>query len=369
MPLRTLARCIAFYIPAFYAFPENDRWWGSGFTEWDLVKGARPLFPGHEQPRAPHASLGYYDPRDPDVRKRQACLAAEYGIEGFCYWHMWFGEGKMLLHETAEHILKTGVPEMPFCLAWANETWTRRWARSRTRGEVLIEQTYPGEEDHHLHFSYLLPFFRDHRYIQIDGKPLFVIYRPFDIPHREATIKLWQAFARDAGLRGIFFVGMITREREISRLQDLDGYTRKQPPEAFRRYGMGTVQGALRGDILSGLRCAQGLLRRPQVFSQRDFIRYARHRKIAEREFPQILTNWDDTPRQGRLGTVIFGTGSDLLHKTLGHAVRSVQSRPQDRRLIFLKSWNEWGEGNYVEPDDVYGFSLLQTIRDTLISS
>jgi hypothetical protein len=368
MALRTLARCIAFYVPAFYRFPENDRWWGSGFTEWDLVKGARPLFPGHEQPRAPHPNLDYYDPRDPDVRRRQACLAAQYGIEGFCYWHMWFGEGKVLLHETAEDILKTGVPEMPFCLAWANETWTRRWARFRTRGEVLIEQSYPGEEDHHLHFSYLLPFFRDQRYIRVEGKPLFVIYRPFDIPHRELTVQLWQTLARDAGLPGIFFVGMVTREHEISRLQDLDGYTRKQPPEAFLRYGMGTVQSALRGDILPALRCAQGLLRRPQVFSHRDFIRYARHRNITEREFPQILTNWDDTPRQARLGTVIFGTGSDLLLKNLAHAVRSVQSRLQDRRLIFLKSWNEWGEGNYVEPDDVHGFSLLQTIRDTLIS-
>ncbi len=369
MALRTLVRCLAFYVPAFYRFPENDRWWGHGFTEWDLVKSARPLFDGHDQPRTPHGILGYYDPREAEVRKRQACLAMEHGIEGFCYWHMWFGDGKMLLNETAENILKTGVPEMPFCLAWANETWTRRWARSRTRGDVLIEQTYPGEKDHRLHFSYLLPFFRDHRYVRVEGKPLFLIYRPFDIPHGEATVTLWQTLARNAGLPGIFFVGMVKRERETSRLQDLDGYTRKQPPEAFLRYGTGTVKTALRGDILPALRCARGLLRRPQVFSQGDFARYSRHRNIDDCEFPQVLTNWDDTPRQNHRGTVIVGAGSDFLRKNLGHAVRSVQSRAQDRRLIFLKSWNEWGEGNFVEPDHVHGFSLLQTIRDILISS
>jgi len=363
----TLARCIAFYVPTYYPFPENDRWWGTGFTEWALVKGAQPLFVGHEQPRIPDPILGYYDPREPEVRKRQARLAMEHGIEAFCYWHIWFGGGKMLLHETAEDILKTGVPEMPYCLAWANQTWTRRWARSGTHGEVLVEQTYQGMEDHHSHFAYLLPFFRDHRYVRVEGKPLFVIYRPFDIPDRHAVVKLWQTLARDAGLPGMFFVGMARREREISRLQDLDGYTRKQPPEEFVRYGMGTIRRAARADILPLLRCARGLLGRPQIFSQSDVVRYARHRKIEEREFPQALTNWDDTPRQGRRGTVIRCTRSYLLRENLAHAVRSLQSRVPERRLVFLKSWNEWGEGNYVEPDNVHGLSPLQTIRDILV--
>lgn len=199
------------------------------------------------------------------------------------------------------------------------------------------------------------------------GKPLFVIYRPFDIPGRHAAVKLWQSLARDAGLRGIFFVGMVTRDRDISRLEDLDGFTRKQPPEAFRRYGMGMLRRAIKGDILPLVRCARGLAGRPQVFSQSDFIRLSQHRKIEDREYPQVLTNWDDTPRQGSRGTVIFGNGTDFLLRNLDRAVRSVQSRAPQRRIVFLKSWNEWGEGNYVEPDNVHGFSALQTIRDILM--
>jgi hypothetical protein len=362
MQRHTLARCMAFYVPAFYPFPENDRWWGPGFTEWMLVQGARPLFAGHRQPRIPDPLLGYYDPRETEVRKRQACLAVEHGIEAFCYWHNWFA-GKTLLHETVEDVLKTGVPEMPYCLAWANQTWTRTWARSRTLGEVLIEQTYPGTKDHRSHFEYLLPFFHDDRYVRVEGKPLFVIYRPSDIPDAGGAVELWQSLARKAGLPGIFFVGMARGRRPA-----LDGYTRKQPPEQFLQYGMGTVRKGVRGDLRPILQCVRSILGRPQVFSQNDFVLYAGHRRLQEQEFPQVLANWDDTPRQGRRGTVIAGAGSDLLRENLAHAVRSLQSRPFERRLLFLKSWNEWGEGNYVEPDNVHGLSSLQTIRDILVT-
>jgi hypothetical protein len=315
----------------------------------------------------PDPFLGYYDPRQPEVRKRQAQLATEHGIEAFCYWHMWFGGGRMLIHDTVEDVLRTGVPEMSYCLAWANQTWTRTWARWGSRGGVLLEQTYPGLEDHRSHFEYLLRFFLDHRYMRVDGRPVFVIYRPFDIPDRHAFLKLWQNLARDAGLPGVFFVGTITSQSLRSRLPDFDGYTRNQPPEQLVRYGIGTLSRAARADVLPLLRCGRGLLAKPQVFSDTDILRYAPLRKFEDREFPQILTSWDDTPRQGRRGTVLTGRGSDLLHKNVAHAVQSLRSRPLDQRLLFLTSWNEWGEGNYLEPDTLRGVSSLETIRNVVV--
>jgi Glycosyltransferase WbsX len=196
------ARLIAFYLPQFHPTPENDEWWGAGFTEWTNVARARPLFPGHYQPRLP-ADLGFYDLRVPEVRAAQAQLARNAGIEGFCYWHYWFA-GRRMLDRPFNEVLASGEPDFPFCLAWANDSWRSHWYGSEKR--TLIDQTYPGRADHERHFHALLPAFHDPRYIRVHDRPLFTIFRPENLPDSGEFIELWQDLAARNGLKGIHFV-------------------------------------------------------------------------------------------------------------------------------------------------------------------
>ncbi|MSL46583.1 lipopolysaccharide biosynthesis protein, partial [Escherichia coli] len=203
------ARVIAFYLPQFHPTPENDKWWGKGFTEWTNVGKAKPLFKGHYQPRVP-ADLGYYDLRMPEIREAQAEMAREAGIEGFCYWHYWFGNGRQILESPFNEVLTSGKPDFPFCLGWANESWTNKsWEAGthKVKETILLEQIY-NKTDHEKHFMALLSAFRDKRYITVDGKPLFLIFKPLNIPDVTSFITLWQNMAKENGLKGIYFVGI-----------------------------------------------------------------------------------------------------------------------------------------------------------------
>ena len=200
-------RVIAFYLPQFHPIPENDLWWEPGFTEWTNVTRARRMFPGHYQPRLP-GELGFYDLRLPETREAQAKLAAQYGVSAFCYWHYWFGGGRRLLERPFDEVLQSGSPDFPFCLGWANQTWSGIWHGAPNR--ILIEQTYPdspGENDYRAHFETVLPAFMDPRYLRIDGRPLFLVYDPTDLPEPQRFLDLWRSWAADEGLPGIFFVG------------------------------------------------------------------------------------------------------------------------------------------------------------------
>ena len=215
------ARVIAYYLPQFHPVKENDRFWGKGFTEWTNVAKAKPLFRGHYQPRIP-ADLGFYDLRLPEVREQQAELAREAGIEGFCYWHYWFGNGKMLLQRPFEEVLSSGKPDFPFCLCWANHSWsTKTWDKdsSKTKNSIIAEQLYPGDEDYIAHFNYCLPAFKDHRYITIEGKPVFGIYEPFFLPDAKHFMNIWRELAIENGLKGIYFYA-ITRSANFNRFNE-----------------------------------------------------------------------------------------------------------------------------------------------------
>ena len=206
----TKARVIAFYLPQFHPIKENDEWWGKGFTEWTNVGKAKPLFKGHYQPRVP-ADLGYYDLRMPEVREAQADMAREAGIEGFMYWHYWFGNGKQILERPFNEVLSSGKPDFPFCLGWANHSWTRRTWNSdaqKHKNLDLMIQEYPGDEDIVQHFDNVLPAFKDKRYIAVDGKPMFLIYDPEALPDAKHFINIWQNLAKKNGLSGIHFVGL-----------------------------------------------------------------------------------------------------------------------------------------------------------------
>ena len=209
------ARIIAFHLPQFHPTPENDEWWGKGFTEWTNVAKAKPLYHGHYQPHIP-ADLGFYDLRLPEARHAQADLAREYGIEGFCYYHYWFG-GRRILERPVNEILASGEPDFPFCLCWANHSWNNIWQGVADR--TLIEQTYPGMEDHRQHFEWLLKAFVDARYIKVNGKPMFLIYNPSDIPEIKSVMEYWRELAQQAGLKGLHLVGVNSRIGRVDPAQ------------------------------------------------------------------------------------------------------------------------------------------------------
>ena len=207
------ARVLAYYLPQYHPIPENDEWWGKGHTDWKNVGKSKPLFPGHYQPHVP-TDLGYYDLRVPETRQEQADLAEKYGIEGFVYWHYWFGNGKRILERPFNEVLNSGKPDFPFALAWANETWSSTM-HGLCKGKKLFEQSYPGVEDYHAHFMSILPAFKDHRYILCEDKPIFMIYLPESVPDMKFFIDYWQELALQNGLKGIYFIAF-----SISRYEE-----------------------------------------------------------------------------------------------------------------------------------------------------
>lgn len=351
------ARIITFYLPQFHPIPENDRWWGKGFTEWTNVGKAKRYFPGHYQPRVP-ADLGYYDLRVPETRQAQADLAKAYGIEGFCYWHYWFGNGKRLLERPFKEVLSSGSPDFPFCLAWANETW-KGFAHGLTNRNILIEQLYPGEADYIAHFNEVLPAFKDKRYITVDGKPLFMIYKPLADPEVKVFIETWRRLAVGNGLPGIYFVGQYN-DYNIS-------------VEEIRSTGVDAVNTirlnacAIKRSCLSKIydKLSRTIRRMPVVFSYKKASRYFLYPKIDAQElvFPSIIPGWDHTPRSGNEGLVLHHSTPDLFETHVRKAIDLVAHKEPEHRIVFLKSWNEWAEGNYMEPDQKWGHQYLQALH------
>ena len=354
------ARVIAFYLPQFHPIPENDDWWGKGFTEWTNVARARPLFRGHQQPRLP-ADLGFYDLRVPEVRAAQAKMAAESGVEGFCYWHYWFN-GRRLLERPFNEVLNSGEPNFPFCLGWANESWTGVWNNEPRR--MLIEQTYPGEADDRAHFDYLLQAFMDPRYITVDGKPLLYIYKPLKMPDSKRRLDRWRDWARQAGLKGLYIVGNNQLDFDDAESLGLDG-------AVISTLGIVTDE---RQWINKAKWLYWGMKRRfaiggPRFVQYREAIKHLVPdlSKFKFDAYPSVFPNWDHTPRSGRKGLVLANSTPDLFASHVKKAADEVADRPGDRRLIFLKSWNEWAEGNYIEPDARWGSKYLKALRGEIL--
>lgn len=353
-------RLIAFYLPQFHPIPENDRWWSKGFTEWTNVAKAKPLFPGHHQPNIP-GDLGFYDLRVPEARAAQADLARQYGIEGFCYWHYWFA-GKRLLEAPFQEVLQSGEPDFPFCLGWANQSWTGIWHGQPEK--MLIEQTYPGEKDDISHFYSLLEAFSDKRYIRVDGKPLFVVYMPGLLPDSPRFTNLWNELAIKAGLQGIYFVGIA--DYAWSQTPGFDGYTYHLPGTFINAIPERKLDAVLkkigRYNIDSYLR---GYLKLPRIVRYSTMIRHALSPiQFDARQYPCILPNWDNTPRSGLQGLVLLNSTPELFRVHLREALEMVRHHEHDHRLIFIKSWNEWAEGNYLEPDLRFGNGYLEVIQE-----
>jgi len=357
------ARILAYYLPQFHPILENDEWWGKGFTEWTNVGKAKRYFIGHYQPHVP-ADLGYYDLRVPETRQAQADMARKYGIEGFCYWHYWFGNGKRLLERPFNEVLESGEPDFPFCLAWANETW-KGFAHGLTNRNILIEQIYPGVEDYVAHFNAILPALKDKRYVKIDGKPLFIIYAYYDLPNAKEFIDLWQKLAKENGLSGIYFVA------------HQKTYTRNEQAERQKIMALGFD--AVNFVRLGNYRKNRSFLRKvytyinryvfkiPNVYTYNYAIKYMSEPIDCEiNVFPTIVPNWDHTPRSGNHGTVFTNSTPELFEKHVSDVLEKVKHKDYEHRLVFIKSWNEWAEGNYMEPDLKWGLKYLEVIKNVL---
>lgn len=354
------ARLIAFYLPQFHPIPENDEWWGKGFTEWTNTAKAKPLFKGHYQPHVP-ADLGFYDLRLPEARAAQAELAREYGIEAFCYYHYWFG-GTRLLQRPFEEVLESGQPDFPFCLCWANQTWTGIWHGAPNK--VLIEQTYPGEDDHRRHFDYLLHAFTDKRYLRVDGKPVFVVYNPDELPNSVRVTELWRDLAVRAGLPGLFLIAEHWSPDWNPKDAGFDArICVRLPPRRRTLKAWATWRHPLRK-----LRYWYADWRNLPTIHQYEHVSYylAGERVPGIESYPCVIPNWDNTPRSGPNGMVLHGSTPELFRRQLRSALENVAELPAERRIVFVKSWNEWAEGNHLEPDLRFGRQYLEVLREEL---
>lgn len=349
-------KIIAFYLPQFHPIPENDAWWGKGFTEWTNVTKAKPLFKGHYQPKLP-SDLGFYDLRVPEIRDEQASMARKYGVSAFCYWHYWFGNGKRLLNLPFDEVLKSDQPDFPFCLAWANSSWKGFDYGCNKERNVLIEQHYPGEEDYIAHFNAILPAFKDHRYLTIEGKPVFLVFQPFDLPNPKRFIDLWEQLAHENGLNGIFFIAQTDRAKYIETLIE-KGFNAVNIARLFDAYNHGVSK--FRRRIVSKF----GLLK---MMEYRKAIQYfIGEEEKGENCFPTVYPNWDHSARSGKRALILHDSKPAYFRKLLKRAVDIVKRKRESRRVIFIKSWNEWAEGNYLEPDIKHGFGYLEAIQSVL---
>jgi lipopolysaccharide biosynthesis protein len=360
-------RAIAFYLPQFHPIPENNAWWGAGFTEWTNVTKARPLFRGHYQPHLP-ADLGFYDLRLPEVRQAQVDLAREYGLYGFCYYHYWFA-GKRLLNRPFDEVLASGNPDFPFCLCWANENWTRIWDGGDH--QVLMEQRY-SEEDDLAHIRWLAHAFADLRYIRVENRPLFIIYRAHKLPDIRKTAAIWREECRRLGIGEIFLCRIDTASDMLRPSElGLDAAVEFQPD-----------WGSLGPQLGSRLRLPQFewndlrfFLRRKlfgddiRVFSYRDLVNSMNNRVSSDyRRFPCVTPSWDNSPRRRRGATVFTGSSPKLFQQWLAHNIeRELRSEGADK-LVFINAWNEWAESNHLEPDQRYGHLYLEALREALQS-
>jgi hypothetical protein len=353
-----MVRPIAFYLPQFHPIPENDAQWGEGFTEWTNVKKARPLYPGHYQPFVP-AQLGYYDLRDAAARQAQAHLARQYGIEGFCYWHYWFA-GKRVLDLPFNQVLASGQPDFPFCLCWANHSWTATWVGDTKK--VLMEQTYPGLADFTNHFYALLPAFTDRRYIRVAGKLLFGVFNPRGLETNLFT-NTWRALAQKEGLGDFHFFGMGIRTPEMNRL-GFDAYTSSAPHDLINQLRptfFDKISYKLAGKNFAQLQAKW--LHRPTRYAYSKIVSVAFSKQFEEHEYPVAAPNWDHSPRSKNRAIVFDNPDPKHFGAMLRHYAAALQNRPYQKRILLLKAWNEWAEGNFLEPEARYGLGYLEEIK------
>jgi hypothetical protein len=342
-------KIFAFYLPQYHPIPENDRWWGKGFTEWSRVTRARPQFDDHYQPHLPER-LGFYDLRLPQTRASQAALASSYGIHGFCYYYYSFG-AKTLLERPLAEVLASGQPDFPFCLCWANENWTRRWDGDER--DLLIEQRYGPELDLAL-IDELMPFFLDPRYLRVRGAPVLLVYRPGAIPDPHATIARWRHAARKQGLPDLHLVAALTfgltdpRPIGFDAAVEFPPHGEVLPRDAFAASG-------LRPEFSGAVIDYDAVVDRQMALAPRPY-----------RVYRTAMAGWDNTARLGQRATVFHGATPQSYEEWLRSLVTAARLGHPDHRLVFVNAWNEWAEGAHLEPDRRFGTGYLEATQRAL---
>ncbi|MBW5448501.1 glycosyltransferase [Cohnella sp. CFH 77786] len=347
----TIVKLIAFYLPQFHPIPENDQWWGKGFTEWTNVTKAVPQFVGHYQPRLPD-ELGFYDLRFINVMKRQAELARQYGVYGFCFYHYWFS-GKRLLERPVDQLLEHPEIDLPFCLCWANENWSRRW--DGEEHDILMEQKYSDEDDNNF-IKDLSRYLKDKRYIKINEKPVVLVYRPGLFPNFKKTAGRWREFCRMEGIGEIHLLGVswgITNPDDFG----LDGLV-EFPPHSMHEYGCEMINDKV--DIVNP--DFKGL-----IFDYKKYVEHENYLFDTDYKlYKGVAPSWDNTARKSNNGTIYHGASPSLYKNWLKSVIRHTNSTFNDDKVVFINAWNEWAEGAYLEPDRKYGYAYLQSTKEAL---
>lgn len=347
-------KLISFYLPQYHEIPENNDAWGKGFTEWTNVSRSKPLYLGHRQPRIPlHGN--YYNLLDEGTMEWQAKLAGKAGIHGFCFYHYWFN-GRLVLEKPAENLLNRGDISLHYCFAWANEPWTKTWHGAGGNKEILIPQTYGGEEEWGRHYDYFLPFFRDGRYIKEGRRPMLLIYRLRNIPHFNDMLRYWNARAREDGFGGIFLVSMNVCREHASKSRWVDGSVDFEPnrTKSEKLQAAAGLEAKAHGGRLWN-RLAVKAIRYDEI--NRMMLKTPH----GKNQFRTVFVDYDDSPRRGTRAVVARGSTPRKFGKYLRETVG--KSLDEGNQYVFVNAWNEWGEGNYLEPDTRYGYSYLEEVR------
>lgn len=371
-------KVIPVYLPQFHTIPENDEWWGKGFTEWTNVKGATPLFEGHNQPRIP-LDNNYYDLSDVETLKWQCRLAREYGIYGFCMYHYWFN-GHLLLEKPMEMLLAHPEIDINYCISWANHDWTDAWKASNRAPKVLISHNFNDEQDWVDHFNYMLPFFKDPRYMQENGKPIMVIYIPNLIHKLGKMLDIWTQMAREAGFDGLTYIYQ-SAASSFDKSWDKSNfdYAVEMNPGYAGMFFSTQIKGIYpklmkySREIKRILHIKRSLLPQKEapvvtrISYDEVWDKILRLRPIQStvRMIPCAFTDWDNTPRHQKRGSVYTGATPEKFKKYFAQLVDNTRQH-YNTDMIFVFAWNEWAEGGYLEPDTKNKYAYLEAIRETL---
>lgn len=341
---------IAIYLPQFHAIPENDKAWGPGFTEWRNVKKAQPLFNGHYQPHVPHPDIGYYNLNEPEILVKQAEMAKRYGIYGFAFYHYWF-EGKRLLDRPVSNMLKLKVPDFPFCIIWANESWSKHWNGSNR--EVIQLQTY-SSADHVNHIRYLCEnVFCDERYIKVNGKPLFIIYRTELIPNLEDAVNCWRREAKRFGYKDLYLVRVEHFVSDIHPvLINFDAAMEFAPDFKYSVRSKSSDSGNNGLFLYDYRKTIEKMISKPL----KDYTYYR-----------CVFPAWDNTSRMNKDGLVFINSSLAHFEKMIENSFQySIDKLSVENQFVFINAWNEWAEGCHIEPDEKFAYSYLNSIRTAL---
>ena len=351
---------IAFYLPQFHAIPENDKWWGNGFTDWTNVKKAAPLYNGHYQPQVPTDEVGYYDLSDIKVIEKQAKLASQFGIDGFCFYHYWFA-GKKLLDTPLKNILKTGKPNFPFCVCWANENTDPKVGWSREGSSCFQKHS---DEDDLAFINDLLELFKDDRYIKIGGKPLLIIYRTSLFPDIKKSAEIWRRAVKEAGFKGLYLARVEGIEQELDpKTIGFDAAIEFAPDWRLNGVPINQQKETYEAYVDNGIFSQKY----PLVYDYNAVMNNMINKKHSNyKYFRGVFPSWDNTPRRGQKSTVYWGSSPEVFEYFLSRQIQNTSDNTllsEEEKIVFINAWNEWGEGCHLEPDEKNGFGYLESVK------